>query len=103
MSSAMIATKCNKCGHHEPEMWVTRDYKGNLSLEGVICGNCGVRNCLTRDWQESQISSYAPPAEDGNINRFEYTFRDENGKKHTKKLDPKNVENHFKKSEQPNR
>jgi len=98
MSNVLMATLCNRCGNKVSEMWVSRDSKGFPSLEGCICGNCGAANCITRDWGEQITHSIIPPVEDGNVNRFEYSFTSEDGKKHTKKLDPKLVDKHFEKN-----
>ncbi len=96
MSSVMLAVKCNRCGHKTPEYWVTRDHKGFPSLDQAVCGECGGKNCVSRDWEDNVTHALIPPVEDGNINRFEYSFTDEKGKKRSGKMDPKMVEKHFK-------
>lgn len=94
MASVLIAAICNACNRKYPEFWANRDLKGFPSLDGVVCGECGAKNCLSRDWSDSQISS--PLIEgDGEIKRFEYSFRDENGKLHNKKMDPGEVKKHY--------
>ena len=95
MSSVMLATFCNTCGNKTPEMWVSRNHQGFPSLEGCVCGSCGSVNCISRDWSDNITHALIPPIEDGNINRFEYSYTNDNGKKITKKMDPKAVEKHF--------
>jgi hypothetical protein len=93
--SVMIAAKCNKCGYLYDNIWVNRDNKGLPTTEGLVCVGCNSRNCLSRDWAGQEIQAIIPPLEDGNINRFEYSYNDENGKRKTKKMDPKMVQKHF--------
>ncbi len=99
MSNVLISTICHRCNHKTPEMWVTRNHRQEISLEGAVCGQCGGRNCVGRDWQAEKAGPLIPPAEDGNINRLEVSYRDENGKQHVKKIDPKSVEKHLKANE----
>lgn len=91
----MIEAKCNKCNTHFSDYWVTRNYKGDISLEGAICGNCSAQNCLQRVWENGVPNSIIPIVEDGEVHRFEYSYTTPDGKKVNKKMDPKMVEKHF--------
>jgi hypothetical protein len=95
MASVLMATKCNKCERKYPEMWLDRDGRGFPIFEGVVCGACGAK-CMARDWNAQEVQVINVPLEDGNINRMEYSYVNENGKTINKKLDPKMVERHFK-------
>lgn len=93
--SVLIAAECLSCKRKYPEFWVERDLTGKPTLEGMICENCGVRHQLRRDWSDTQISS--PLIEgDGEIKRFEYSYRDNEGKLHNKKMDASAVTRHYK-------
>jgi hypothetical protein len=94
-NSVMIEAECHKCKTHFEDFWVTRNFKGDISLEGIICSNCGTPNCIHRVWKNGMAGTLIPPAEDGNINRFEYSYTTPEGKKVNKKIDPKIVEKHF--------
>lgn len=85
---------CNKCKVTK-DVWVERDSKGYPSLQGLVCGDCGAVNCLSRNWENNITHTIIPPLEDGQINRFEYSYTNENGKKISKKLDPRDVNKHF--------
>jgi hypothetical protein len=95
MGSVLISAICNACNHKYPEMWVDRDLKGIPSLEGMACGICGAKNCMSRDWSDNHVST--PLIEgDGEIKRFEYSYRDQEGKLHNCKMDPSQVKKHYK-------
>ena len=93
--SVLISAKCNKCQHLYPEYWVTRDFRGIPSLEGAVCSLCGSKNCISRNWEDNPTHAIVPPLEDGNINRFEYSYTNENGKTINKKMNPKDVQKHY--------
>ena len=90
----LLGTICNTC-QNKADMWADRDLKGFPTLQGAVCGHCGGRNCITRVIQDDVVHALIPPLEDGNINRFEYSFTNDNGKRVTKKMDPKMVDKHF--------
>lgn len=95
-SNVMIEACCNRCKTHFSDLWITRNYKGEISLEGLVCGNCGVKNCMQRVWNNGLANTIMPVPEDGNINRFEYSYTTPDGKRVNKKMDPQMVEKHFK-------
>jgi hypothetical protein len=95
MASVQMAVKCNSCEKKYPSMWLDRNGKGFPIFEGVVCGECG-NKCMSRDWNSQEVNSIIPPLENGEINRFEYSYVNDNGKTINKKLDPKQVERHFK-------
>lgn len=96
MGSVLMAVKCNKCGKKYPEMWLDRDLKGIPKTEGVTCGECGEK-CISRDWESQEVQVINIPLENGEINRFEYSFKDDNGKLQQRKVDPHIVRKHFEK------
>lgn len=94
-----IDSICNRCSAKYHDIFVARDNKGYPSLVGIICQECGGHNCMSRDLSSGGIAqSLIPPAENGEINRFEYSYRDDSGKLHQKKLDPKSVQKHGQKN-----
>lgn len=95
LGSVMLAAVCNHCHHKYPEFWVMRDHRGYPTFEGVVCTMCGVPNCLARDWSDNVLHVINQPLEDGQINRFEYSYTNEDGKKINKKMDPRDVQKHF--------
>lgn len=101
--SVMISAKCNRCNEKYPEIWVDRDNKGFPTTEGLLCVKCNNRNCLSRDWLEQCVQPIIPPLEDGKINRFEYSYTNDNGKRITKKMDPQMVEKHYQNNLKGNR
>lgn len=94
MGSMLVAAKCNMCNSIFKEIWVNRDKNGYPDFAGIPCGNCG-KKCLLRCWEEQKVNPIIPPLENGEVNRFEYEFRDDNGKKHTRKVDPSIVKKHY--------
>lgn len=96
MASVMISATCNSCNRCYESIFVDRDTDGRPTLQGIVCSECGAKNCMTRNWGDQKVNVIATPAEDGNINRFEYSFTNDKGKKVTKKLDPQMVQKHFK-------
>lgn len=96
MASVMVSAICNKCQHKYVEMWLDRCPKGFPDYKSATCGQCGAKGCLSQDWAEQKVNSIIPPVEDGNINRMEYSYVNENGKTINRKMDPKMVEKHFK-------
>lgn len=96
MNSVLIAAKCNRCEEKYDEIFVMRDLKGIPSCEGMVCQKCGNKNCLTRDYQGGVASTdrgaFIPA--DGEVHRFEYSYRDDSGKVHNKKMDGRSVQKH---------
>lgn len=90
----LVNAICNRC-QNKSDLWLNRDAKGNPDFQGCVCEKCGSVNCTSRDWTSQQMQTIIPPVDDGRINRFEYSYKDENGKTHTKKVDPSIVEKHF--------
>lgn len=95
MSCVLMSGKCHSCEKEYPEIWVERDLKGNPSFEGLVCTNCKSKNCIRRNWSEQKINSIIPLPEDGQVHRFEYEYRNEDGKKIQKKVDPSLVKKHL--------
>lgn len=95
MGCVLMAGKCHNCEYLYPEIWVERDLKGNPSFEGLVCTNCTFKNCIRRDWGAQNVINNTSPPEDGEVHRFEYEYRNEDGKKIQKKIDPSLVKKHL--------
>lgn len=91
----MVGAICHKCNKKYAEFWVDRDHKGFPTFEGLVCGECGSKNCIRRDWADNNTAVHPDLDGNGEINRFEYSFRDKEGKLHNKKMDAEQVKKHY--------
>jgi Zn ribbon nucleic-acid-binding protein len=101
----ILSVECVKCGFVDhkttlvPVMGQIIDgYEKEMGQYHLIkCPSCHAENSLINPWSKAQFYFTIP--EDGTLRRFEVEYRDENGKKIQKKLDPHHMMSHLEKQE----
>lgn len=90
----IIPAKCTSCSTRFSDIFVERDSSGKPTLVGHVCTNCNQKDSLIRDWESVTMPS-SPIVENGELQRFEYSYRDPSGKLVNGKMSPAQINHHL--------